>query len=225
MWLIKQILENPLKISIQRSINNFFLEKKNNNNSKIWYMSIVKNTSLWKYTTIKNENIIINSEIWDYSYISHASNITFTKIWKFCSIWQNFKSGLWKHPTNFVSTHPMFFSTWKQCQVTFADKNYYQERLKIEIWNDVWIWTNVIILDWINVWDWAIIWAWSVVTKDVEPYSIVWWIPAKIIKYRFNKEQIDFLLKFKWWDKNIKWIEENFIDFHNIDNFIEKFNK
>jgi len=38
------------------------------------------------------------------------------------------------------------------------------------------------------------------VASDVEPYSIVIGNPAKIIRYRFDKEKINNLLKVKWWD-------------------------
>lgn len=221
--LMQRLRQNALFISIQRSFDNFFLERKNNNHSKIWYMSVVKNTTLGEYTTIKNEVLLLNSEVWDYTYISHASNITFTKIWKFCSIGQNFKAWLGKHPTNFVSSHPIFYSLWRQCQTTFADKNYFEEREQIVIGNDVWIWTNVIIMDGVKIWDGAIIAAAAVVTKDVEPYSIVGWVPAKLIKYRFEPEQITYLLKFKWWDKDIEWIKKHYKDFHNIWWFIKKF--
>lgn len=40
----------------------------------------------------------------------------------------------------------------------------------------------------------------SVVTKDVPPYAIVGGVPAKVIKYRFDNETIEKLLKLKWWD-------------------------
>ena len=50
-------------------------------------------------------------------------------------------------------------------------------------------------MSWVNVWQWAIIWAWAVVTKDVPPYAIVWWNPAKVIKYRFDDKKIKELLK------------------------------
>ena len=71
------------------------------------------------------------------------------------------------------------------------------------IWNDVWIGQNTTILPWIHIWDWAIIWANSVVSKDVEPYTIVAWNPVKVIRKRFDNELIELLEKFKWWDKSI----------------------
>ena len=52
-------------------------------------------------------------------------------------------------------------------------------------------------------------WANANVTKDVEPYAIVWWNPAKVIRYRFDKETIDFLENLKWWDWEIDKITAN----------------
>lgn len=42
----------------------------------------------------------------------------------------------------------------------------------------------------------------AVVTKDVPPYAIVGGNPAKILRYRFNKDIIDALQKIAWWDWN-----------------------
>lgn len=40
----------------------------------------------------------------------------------------------------------------------------------------------------------------SVVTRDVPPYSVVAGNPARIVKYRFNDETIESLLRLRWWD-------------------------
>ena len=52
----------------------------------------------------------------------------------------------------------------------------------------------------VKIGDGAIIGVYSVVTKDVEPYSVVGGNPAKLIKKRFDDELIEILLKVKWWD-------------------------
>jgi len=46
----------------------------------------------------------------------------------------------------------------------------------------------------------AVIGAGAVVTKDVEPYSIVVGVPAKHIRYRFDKRKRKYLLMSKWWE-------------------------
>ena len=57
--------------------------------------------------------------------------------------------------------------------------------------------------------DGAIIGSGAVVTKDVEPYSIVGGNPAKEIKKRFPEKRISKLLEIKWWDWDIEKITEN----------------
>lgn len=80
----------------------------------------------------------------------------------------------------------------------------------INIWNDVRIWKNAIVMKGVTVWTWAVIWAWAVVTKDVPPYAIVAWNPAKIIKYRFDDKTIQKLLKSERWNRDLEKIKQNY---------------
>jgi len=54
----------------------------------------------------------------------------------------------------------------------------------IVIGDDVWIGANTTIIDGVKIGDGSVIGAGSVVTKDIEPYSIVVGVPAKIVKSR-----------------------------------------
>jgi serine acetyltransferase len=40
----------------------------------------------------------------------------------------------------------------------------------------------------------------SVVTKDIEPYTIVGGNPARFIRYRFSQSVVRELLDIKWWE-------------------------
>lgn len=60
----------------------------------------------------------------------------------------------------------------------------------------------------VRIGDGAIIAAESVVTKDVEPYTIVGGNPAKVIRKRFSPEVIQELLEIKWWDCGIELIHQ-----------------
>jgi acetyltransferase-like isoleucine patch superfamily enzyme len=64
------------------------------------------------------------------------------------------------------------------------------DNYKIVVEDDVWIGHGAIILSPVNIGRGAIIAAGSVVTKDVPRYNIVGGSPAKLIKWRFTKEEI-----------------------------------
>ena len=60
----------------------------------------------------------------------------------------------------------------------------------------------------ITIGDGACIASNSVITKDVEPYSIMGGNPAKLIKKRFDDETISTLLELKWWDMDDYYVNE-----------------
>lgn len=220
---MKWIIENPIsvwlsKLFIAKKLEFKYREKK----LKIGYLSYAKNSIFGIYNTLYNNVTLNNVRLGDFTYISTNTKIQYTSIGKFCSVGPNCKIGLGKHPSNtFVSTHPIFFSSSKQTQITFASKNYFDEFEHISIGNDVWIGTNSTIIDGVKIEDGAIISAGAVVTTDVPAYAIVGGVPAKIIKYRFNKKEIDRLLEIKWWDMNIGFLKDNFKKFHNINDFLK----
>lgn len=59
------------------------------------------------------------------------------------------------------------------------------------IGDDVWVGTRSIIMAGVHIGNGAIVAAGSVVTRDVEPYSIVGGVPAKKIKMRFSEDEIE----------------------------------
>lgn len=92
------------------------------------------------------------------------------------------------------------------------------------IGNDVWLGRNVIICNGVKIGNGVIAAAGAVITKDVPDYAVVGGVPAKIIKYRYNDKQIEMLNEIKWWDWSDEKIAESFMDFYNIDIFLEKYN-
>ncbi|SNR76212.1 Acetyltransferase (isoleucine patch superfamily) [Lutibacter agarilyticus] len=148
------------------------------------------------------------SEIGDYSYISPDSKFHSTKIGKYCSIGPNVICGYGEHPINFLSTSPLFYYGKKKFDIKITSIDYFEHHKKVIIKNDVWIGANVYIKNGITIGNGAIIGAGSVVVNDVEDYAVVVGVPAKVIKYRFEKEDIIELLKIKWWDLNIVNIDK-----------------
>ena len=143
-------------------------------------------------------------------------------IGRFCSIAAEVKNSLGVHPVSspYVSTSPMFFSLRKQSGETFAQKQLFDElKSPIEIGHDCWIGQRVFIVGGVKIGTGAVILAGAVVTKDIPPYAIVGGVPAKILKYRYDEETIDFLLKSEWWNYSNEWLRNNYEIFSNIDEF------
>ena len=61
------------------------------------------------------------------------------------------------------------------------------------------------------------------ISKDIPDYAVVVGVPARIIRYRYTKEQIETLNKIAWWNWTDEKIRECFDDFYlEIEKFIKK---
>jgi len=123
-------------------------------------------------------------------------------IGKFCSIacGAKFIFNCANHTLKSLSTYtfPLFFEEWDlpKSDVVSAWDN----KGDIVIGNDVWIGYDAIIMAGVTIGDGAIIGTRAVVTKDVEPYSIVGGVPAKEIRKRFSTDIIARLQELQWWN-------------------------
>jgi acetyltransferase-like isoleucine patch superfamily enzyme len=70
----------------------------------------------------------------------------------------------------------------------------------VVIGSDVLVTYEVLIMSGVTIGDGAIVAPRAVVTKDVEPYSIVGGNPAKHLRFRFDEPTREALLRIKWWD-------------------------
>lgn len=64
----------------------------------------------------------------------------------------------------------------------------YDEDVVVE--NDVWIGCNVTLLSGVHIGRGCTVAAGAVVTKEFPPYAIIGGVPAKVLKFRFNIEEI-----------------------------------
>lgn len=162
-------------------------------------------------------------EIGDYSYVAKNSNITNCTIGNFCSIGPNFCCGLGVHPTNGITTAPMFYSPSKVNGSSLVQQPKVEESKHTIIGHDVFIGANVTVLDGVMIGDGAVIGASAVVSKDIPPYAIAVGCPIRIIKYRMTEEQIAAMQRIQWWN----WDDERLQDvermFEDIDGFIAKY--
>lgn len=161
------------------------------------------------------------------SYIADES-IILGKIGRFSSIGPYTKTIIGTHPYTYpyVTTSPYFFSSLSQngerlYEDSIIDEYRYadEEQHFIVIGNDVWIGARVTLINGVKIGDGAVILAGAVVTKDVPSYAIVGGVPAKILRYRYNPEDISLLLKTQWWNKDIEWIKTHKSNFLSFDQY------
>ncbi|HMQ62264.1 MAG TPA: CatB-related O-acetyltransferase [Flavilitoribacter sp.] len=160
---------------------------------------------------VKHPNIIVG----DYTYYDDFEDVAnFEKnlkyffdftgdrliIGKFCMIASGveFIMNGANHLSEAVSTFPFaaFGNGWENAM----EGKIYPFKGDIVIGNDVWIGYKAVIMAGVKIGDGAIIGSHSLITRDVEPYSIVGGNPARLIRKRFADRDIDRLLQIRWWD-------------------------
>lgn len=144
-----------------------------------------------------------------YSYVREGSEIYFLKsIGRFCSIGRGVVLGQApnNHPVNWVSTS-MVVST------DYCAKNDFSS-----IGHDVWIAHDAVVMAGVNIATGAVIGRNAVVTKDVGPYEIVVGNPAKVVRTRFEPQQIEALLVSRWWELPIQVLRKLPVD--DVDAFL-----
>lgn len=142
-------------------------------------------------------------------------------IGKFCSIacGAKFIFTSANHTLKSLSTYP-FPLFWEEYGLNQKDVTQaWDNKGDIIIGNDVWIGYEAVIMSGVYIGNGAIIGTRAVVTKDVEPYTIVGGVPAKPIKKRFNDKTIEKLQSICWWNWDKEKVREKINDIRcgNID--------
>jgi acetyltransferase-like isoleucine patch superfamily enzyme len=162
--------------------------------------------------------VVTDSDVGQYTYFSTSSYVYRCKVGAYCSIGPHVRIGLGVHPTrDYVSTYPSFYSSNHVARADFGLTTAFQEHLPITIGNDVWLGERCIIMDGVTIGDGAIIGAGAVVTRDIPCYAVAVGVPARVIRRRFDEEQIVFLQRLAWWDRDIDWIRSHAHLFRDID--------
>lgn len=188
--------------------------------------SSLNNVKFEGYNEIGIFNSLENVNFGRFSYTGQFCFIQNAEIGRFVNIAACVRIGPTDHPINRPTLHHF---TYRPSMYGFSDENekeFFKKReMRISsIGHDTWIGHGAIIMPEVKIGNGAIIGSAAVVTKDVEPYSIVVGNPARKIKYRFNKDTIEKLQKIRWWNWDNEIIKERFEDFKMpIEEFIEKY--
>lgn len=150
---------------------------------------------------------VYGSTIGRYCYMGYDCEVINTDMGSFCSLASGIHIGLAEHPTSWISTSPVFQNVRNSSVKKKFARIPLPESKRTIIDHDVWIGTNAIVKKGVHIGTGAVIASGAVVTKDVEPYAIVGGCPAKLIRFRFEKEIREKLLNSKWWEMNDTQLE------------------
>jgi|SRR5699024_7047105 len=131
----------------------------------------------------------------NYNYIGPYCMINNAVIGNYCSLGPNVKLGQAEHSKDFWTTSQI---------ISKRMINHSLNKSKTVIGNDVWLAANVVVLQGVKIGDGAIVGANAVVTKNLPPYSIAVGVPAKVIKYRFDIDEIQKIEKSNWYNYDLK---------------------
>jgi acetyltransferase-like isoleucine patch superfamily enzyme len=171
-------------------INKFFIKIR---------LKSIRNSVVDRTSIINSGCNIFNVKVGRYSYFGYDCTVVNSEIGSFCSVASGVTIGAAEHPINFVSTSPIFLSHKDGFKRKFAKYDYLPKKTT-KVGSDVWIGNNVMIKSGVNIGHGAIVGMGSVVTKDIPPYAIFAGNPAILIRYRFEEDLRDKLLKSRWWD-------------------------
>ena len=183
---------------------------------------------------ISESNFFHHSVIGAFSYMVSGS-VYNTNIGRYCSIASGVNIGQGNHPYKWLSTSPFqyeqsfrfktgpkykYHDMYQKYKVPENNRRKALDSIrkpKTIIGNDVWIGTNAIVLPGVRIGNGAIIGAGCIVTKDVPDYAIIAGNPGKVIKYRFNHNIINRLIKLKWWNYSPWDLHRLKLDFNDIE--------
>lgn len=167
------------------------------------------------------------SSLGDYSYCDRYADIANAKIGKFANIAAFSRIGATDHPLETASLHHFLYRSDDYWEDAPRDDAFFAQRKSriATIGHDTWIGAGAMIKPDVTLGHGAVVAAGAVVTKNVDPYTIVAGTPAKPMRLRQPKDIADRLIALAWWDWSHDRLRAALEDFRGMkaDAFLDKY--
>lgn len=179
------------------------------------------------YVEIGRGSRLNNAAFEDYSYCDRFADIANARIGKFANIAAFSRIGATDHPLHTASCHHFLYRSADYWDDTTRDEAFFEHRHSrlAHIGHDTWIGAGAMVKPEVTLGDGAVVAAGAVVTKDVDPYTIVAGTPAKTLRLRQPRDIADRLIALAWWDWDHASLRVALEDFRAMtaEAFLEKY--
>lgn len=182
----------------------------------------IVNSNVVGNLTVDLHSCINRCDVGRYFGLACFSYVANSKIGRYCTFGSRVSVGAFSHPTNWLSIHEFQYRNTVNIygsSILDGDENIAPINATTNIGCDVWIGDNACVKTGISLGHGAIVGLGAVVVSDVPPYAIVGGNPARILRYRFNEDVIDTLLRLRWWELDMPYLKG--VDFSDIGKSIE----
>ena len=162
----------------------------------------IADSSFGAYVEIGKGSRVAHSHVGDYSYCDRYADIANAQIGKFANIAAFSRIGATDHPLHTAACHHFLYRSDDYWDDAGRDAPFFDHRRSrtATIGHDTWIGAGAMIKPEVTLGHGAVVAAGAVVTRDVDPYTIVAGTPARPLRLRQPREIADRLIALAWWD-------------------------
>lgn len=187
----------------------------------------ISDSSFGEYVEIGAGSRVANTVFGDYSYCDRTCDIANAEIGKFSNIASFTRIGATDHPMEKASLHHFHYRSADYWDDAEHDADWFAHRAgrTAFIGHDTWIGHAAIIKPEVTIGHGAVVASGAIVTRDVEPYTIVAGVTAQPIRRRFPAGVADRMMALAWWDWDNARLRAALSDFRSMraEAFLDKY--
>ena len=187
----------------------------------------ITDSNFGRYVEIGRGSRLSNAHMDDYSYCDRYADIANARIGKFANIAAFSRIGATDHPLHTASCHHFLYRSDDYWDDAERDPAFFAHRRSriASIGHDTWIGAGAMIKPEVTLGHGAVVASGAVVTKDVDPYTIVAGTPARPLRLRQPRDIADRIIALAWWDWPHEKLRKTLEDFRMLraEAFLEKY--